>query len=900
MAARISAPEFLPSRGNTIAISDKRDAARSSPTLQPQRSSTNSNGSPSQASPRPRRHQSNQRKGDKRKQTITAPVGGSTETTYYDLPTVNKRGEISLNHVLNFTFPERQRFSPSTVASRRRHQSGVTVYNKERFVNANFRFVMRDSGDYTVNVFDPDIFVEWKEVVQVVIPTLYEPTCPICLSPPSPAKATRCGHVFCYACVLHYLALGDRQWRKCPICYDAIYAKDLRSVKFDVVNDVKPGTISEGFGLRMVLMKRLANSIVALPRVQHGLWLKKQNVETAVLPTVFEGGCSRFAKLVASSVEFERRLLQGERDELMALHLAAYDIEERIYLDLARTQVEAALADLEVVSNGPDRKKGSKKGKAAVVASVRPPSSDDSFSTPTKPGFFAEPAFSNSNAVTFSPNFDSRTLPLEHVLRTVVSSETTPGLVTSDVASSASESMIFITPSDDALNNGGDPRAADGTHVYLHPLDIKVLMKQYGDYSAFPDYMEVGVLSVRESSMDEDLRRRYLSQIVSPSVLVQFSRELSQRERRLAAARLAESAEHCHYTSSESLIDEHLMPALRHVSPFDLEPHIPQGDKWGLPPGQISGSSVEMSTLPTLNPLTGSTPPGGGLSFARMATSNANTTWVMKAAPKQSIQNHQKSKPDLDDGDEFHHGDVEAWALDLESAVLDGRGSGSNSNNNNNTHNKKKKVKGITLGASKIRPSTHHKVASMPDKSDESGDTPDSRRPHPSPTGSVLYDRMLQLVGVQAHPTRKPTGASSPPDSAGAPPSRQPGPPTTPAEQALLESHIRAEVAQLTQLAHTRAQKSKDLDILAHQNCADLELAYHECLSAGPLHERTSFCRKAKHGWSECVQLQKMYLVQMGYYTVPSGKEHAAERQSIADRADDAYLREMRDRIKKE
>ena len=33
---------------------------------------------------------------------------------------------------------------------------------------------MRDSGDYTVNVFDPDILVEWKDVVQVVCESFKE------------------------------------------------------------------------------------------------------------------------------------------------------------------------------------------------------------------------------------------------------------------------------------------------------------------------------------------------------------------------------------------------------------------------------------------------------------------------------------------------------------------------------------------------------------------------------------------------------------------------------------------------------------------------------------------------------------------------------------------------------
>ena len=39
------------------------------------------------------------------------------------------------------------------------------------------------------------------------LPTHEIPECPICLYPPKAAKMTRCGHVFCWCCILHYLKL---------------------------------------------------------------------------------------------------------------------------------------------------------------------------------------------------------------------------------------------------------------------------------------------------------------------------------------------------------------------------------------------------------------------------------------------------------------------------------------------------------------------------------------------------------------------------------------------------------------------------------------------------------------------------------------------------------------------
>ena len=81
----------------------------------------------------------------------------------------------------------------------------------------------------------------------------YAPTvCPICLSPPAAAKTTKCGHVFFWVCVLQYLAFGDRPWRRCPICYEAVYAADLRPVAVDQVPHH-----TEGATVTLHLMRRV-------------------------------------------------------------------------------------------------------------------------------------------------------------------------------------------------------------------------------------------------------------------------------------------------------------------------------------------------------------------------------------------------------------------------------------------------------------------------------------------------------------------------------------------------------------------------------------------------------------------------------------------------------------------
>ena len=46
-------------------------------------------------------------------------------------------------------------------------------------------------------------------------------------------------------------------------------------------------------------------------------------------------------------------------------------------------------------------------------------------------------------------------------------------------------------------------QSADGQHLYLHPLDIRILKHEYGDYHKFPKQLKVIVTGVQESTLTE-------------------------------------------------------------------------------------------------------------------------------------------------------------------------------------------------------------------------------------------------------------------------------------------------------------------------------------------------------------------------------------------------------------
>ncbi|RSH83865.1 hypothetical protein EHS25_005480 [Saitozyma podzolica] len=194
---------------------------------------------------------------------------------------------------LNFSLPPRQRAVPGSgvigVPRRSRRGEGWRggVLSRERYVHANFRFVLKptETLSYGAHFADPDISMHWQHILQVLVPTFSafsvaqgyvssDPSdsagggkdtplgvsfdeaeleghgeeaerkrrmeeerrgrmCPICLSKPVAGRMTKCGHIFCFPCVLHYIQLSDiPKSAKCPICGDTVHEGMLKSVKY--------------------------------------------------------------------------------------------------------------------------------------------------------------------------------------------------------------------------------------------------------------------------------------------------------------------------------------------------------------------------------------------------------------------------------------------------------------------------------------------------------------------------------------------------------------------------------------------------------------------------------------------------------------------------------------------
>lgn len=93
-------------------------------------------------------------------------------------------------------------------------------------------------------------------------------------------------------------------------------------------------------------------------------------------------------------------------------------------------------------------------------------------------------------------------------------------------------------------------QAASGANVFLHPLDIRILLAHYGNYASFPNDITAHVTYASETTVDDDLRRRCkylahlpegadvvvievdLENVVGPESLKQFDNLLKVRRTR--------------------------------------------------------------------------------------------------------------------------------------------------------------------------------------------------------------------------------------------------------------------------------------------------------------------------------------------------------------------------------
>lgn len=480
--------------------------------------------------------------------------------------------KINLNHLLNFTFEPRSQMGIHYDGGHgnwgRRNKWGHKPFNKELFLQANCQFVVSEDQDYTVHFTDPDTLVNWDFVEQVRICSHEVPSCPICLYPPTAAKITRCGHIFCWPCILHYLSLSEREWSKCPICYGSVLKKDLKSV----VATETP-LYSVGDTITMQLMRREKGVLLALPKSK---WMK---VEQPIL--LGDEHNMQYSKLlVASKEQILQQVILEEKQALQRQYEEEKSCPESCFIEAAMEELQDREKSLSVLHDSDQCATAAALEDLALeehqVMKDHHIAPESKLVVQYLSAFDEETIESVEETAEFHPMELPQLLPEKIQLFDPVNIEET-GADLAAKADLAIDAAVDLT-GEAGMNLTGEAsctdsrhqqpvatrstrpwsnspfyyfyQAEDGQHMYLHPVNVRCLVREYGSLEKCPEKITAAVVEIDGFSMSEDVRRRhrYLCHLpltcefsiceldlkppsVSKETLTLFSEDIEKRKR---------------------------------------------------------------------------------------------------------------------------------------------------------------------------------------------------------------------------------------------------------------------------------------------------------------------------------------------------------------------------------
>eukprot|EP00850_Spirogloea_muscicola_P010334 SM000060S19666 [mRNA] locus=s60:422722:428188:- [translate_table: standard] len=519
------------------------------------------------------------------------------------------RGHVPVtaaNHLLNFKYESNVRpagtaRSPAAVPTRRgRQRHRAPAYDRELFLQANFRFLVSDLGDYAAHVADPDRPIDWGDVAAVDVAVAAPagagpPQCPICLdAPPLCPQITACGHVFCFPCILRHLlddgshgeeAAGGRRppgehFRRCPLCAALVGTKDLRTAMLRSFQ-----TPQVGDTVRFALLQRSKVTTACFERAELGPGV----APPAAFPRASQGGgCHLYSKLTltddaggaadAAASELtswaEAAQAGGGAEDLARLPyiFAAMDqlkerqqawtehraseflassppVRQRILAQARATALpQASASGRALAARG--KVKEAVLGGALPASDVAAAAAEAMASLRRVAAWTYDSAFSDDGegGRTTLPHPDAGKAELERVEEEDGGRREEEGRQRGEASSGGEES--------DERGYYAFYQASDGQSLVLHPLIMRCLLSHYGSYDTLPLSLESRLVEAEVLTQTEGLRRKYrflshlpltaaftlcevdLGPLLPPGALAPFLDELQQRrDRRRRRAR---------------------------------------------------------------------------------------------------------------------------------------------------------------------------------------------------------------------------------------------------------------------------------------------------------------------------------------------------------------------------
>ncbi|KAL8248637.1 hypothetical protein R6Q59_005505 [Mikania micrantha] len=464
---------------------------------------------------------------------------------------------INGNHLLNFHYDpisrSRERGNLPRKLPKRK------PYNKDLFLQANYKFVLLDSGNHALESLDPDKMFQWEDIVCLKYFTPHPTNCPICLEELLCPQMTSCGHIFCFPCILRYLLIGEDDhkrecWKKCPLCFMMISSKDLYTIYIENVKQHHVGEVIE-----FMLLTRDKDSLTLTT---------KHNKTVGAQEEAFDS----FSKFTfTADPEMAVRKATSDLDGWLARAESGLvdDLERLPYVCAALEQLVERQTYWKETRN---------------VDGVNHPK-NNSFNAGSPPNLnFGL----NVNGSVMSEDLPVDESPAASGLKLVSVNEPLFNQTADMDDTNDSQGETMSSSSDD--NKGMQLpyecftdkktkesyefyQAIDGQYLILHPLNMKCLLHHYGSYDMLPQRISGKILQLETITQSEAMRRRYrylshfsltttfqlceidLSEILPASSLSPFEDELKNREkqrkrvarREQEEKRKAEAAAASHY-----------------------------------------------------------------------------------------------------------------------------------------------------------------------------------------------------------------------------------------------------------------------------------------------------------------------------------------------------------------
>lgn len=396
---------------------------------------------------------------------------------------------------------------------------------------------------------------------------------------------TKCGHVFCYPCILHYLTIQEAasgastpnayhqhvpgssrstipslnafansppKWKRCPICWDAVYAKDLKAVQWwdakaraEEYESSTNGQKAKPNHLCMRLIERPHLTTLALP--QSSTW---PNASTSTLdhpliaqhsaPWHFQPDVMTFCKFMLATPDQLLNNLSSNLDELREEKdmLQSFGMKDEVslyFVDLAERKVQEQMEKVmnELDTSSVQSRIGYAKNELREHAEIEKgikERNEEAISKREKKRREREKKMEESEPQEETPENVAEYLQVladkqggsEGGITSPAEGEDASSPPHKDASVSLPKPRRNVNPPAPSSSSYLFFQASSGQNIFLHPLDIKVLLSVFGSYAAFPQMLQVPVQGADEGSMNEEIQKKckYLTHLTKGTDIV--------------------------------------------------------------------------------------------------------------------------------------------------------------------------------------------------------------------------------------------------------------------------------------------------------------------------------------------------------------------------------------------